>query len=399
MCSKTLVCIEVEAADGRLVVRGLGAGARDWFAGAPWQVGDGTLLRDLLHVDDWSALEELNDSLHKAGKTASTAAWLAKVHLNVTISHFKACKYQAEHMDMHMHTCIASGASFQTRVVETVEYVPAKLQVASLPPVRSLTPKTPEAADSTAGAAPWCSKSVAPRAVLIFNLPEEWQRTDTGAEAGAHVVVADGAASVAGSAGRCGSWQHVDDSAQDGRCRLEDIVGLSHEYMGVFKLDRLKCKGIEHMQSLDAAGEVAWGLSGIVKMLCDPVALLDDADKATMQRVVASLGSQGHASEYSVARYVSECIELHSGIASSNDADSLALFYRLKLPNTHGGYETPWKPLRLYNLNTYTVRHACCLHLHMISGHGRLDVWRPALDVCGALCLGPVCGQPAGLEQ
>ena len=84
--------MEVQVEEGRLVVRGLGAGARAWLRlrHAPWQVCDATLLRDLMHAEDCSALEELKDSLQKAGTTASTAAWLSKLQLNVSLCHSKA---------------------------------------------------------------------------------------------------------------------------------------------------------------------------------------------------------------------------------------------------------------------------------------------------------------------
>ena len=74
MTSKTMMCIEVEVQDDMLVISDLGAGARDWFAKAPWDVVAGTLLRDVLSVDDWLALEELKDSLNKAASTPSTAS-------------------------------------------------------------------------------------------------------------------------------------------------------------------------------------------------------------------------------------------------------------------------------------------------------------------------------------
>ena len=336
--------------EGSLVVRGLGAGARAWFRDAPWQVGDGTMLRDLMHVEDWSALEELKDSLNKAATTASTATWLAKLKLNVSICHFMASEYEAE--DMEVQVQAGKGSSAQIRMLETVEYVQAKLQVASFPPRRSHKHK-PDAAAVAAlcpgTPASSCARSAAARAVLIFNLPDLWQRRN--GEAG---VAVQGASCA--TAGSSAGWHHVDDKADgERRHHLEDIVGATHEYMGVFKLNWPKSKGIQDIQAV-APGSAAC-LSGIVKMLCDPMALLDDADKATMQSFVASLASQGDSSSSHCfnAQRVCECIELHSGIASGNDGDSLALFYRLKLPNMLGGYESPWKPLYLYNLNAHTV--------------------------------------------
>ena len=52
LSAKTLVAIEVEVRGQDLVVTSLGAGARDWFKHAPWDVGASTLVSDLVCAEE-----------------------------------------------------------------------------------------------------------------------------------------------------------------------------------------------------------------------------------------------------------------------------------------------------------------------------------------------------------
>ena len=343
MTSKSMVCIEVEVQDGKLVISDLGAGARDWFAQAPWDVVAGTPLRDILSPENGLALEELRDSLNKAYSTPSAAAWLAKLTLHVSLCRFESHKYMAEGVDL----CAGTRASMQARVVDTVEHVAARLQVASFAPavpVKNVKgcSQPPVSAAATLSGAPRGTAAPAPRAVLMFNLPDAWsQKPEMGKAQAVREAEAEG------------GWQHADDR-EAVEVSLVDIVGAAHEFMGVYKLNWPKCKGARDLERLDGV-QAPEGLSSLVKLLSDPMALLDEADRATMQSVVASLPTPPDGSDVCAAHRVCELIELHTGMAASNDADSLAIFYRLKLPTVLGGYESPWKPLYLYDLSSRTV--------------------------------------------
>ena len=70
LSSKTIVAIKVQEKGNELLVKILGAGARDWFANAP-QVSEGTLMRELLHTDSWLALEKIKNSMADTGTSAS----------------------------------------------------------------------------------------------------------------------------------------------------------------------------------------------------------------------------------------------------------------------------------------------------------------------------------------
>jgi len=312
----------------------------------------------VLSVDDWLALEELKDSLNKAASTPSTATWLSRVVLHVSICRFESNKYEAEGLEL----CAGTRASMQTRLVDTVEYVVARLQVASFaPPSPAKNLKGSGAQSASAGArvsgGPMSARSgpgaPLPRAVLVFNLPDAWRRKEqAGVTQQAGVARGDPLPSAARADQGEGGWQHADDAVAVQRS-LVDIVGAAHEFMGVYKLNSLKCKGARDLERLDGV-EGAEALRGLVKLMSDPMALLDEADRATMQSVVASLPPPPQGSDVCAAHRVCELLELHSGIAASNDADSLAIFYRLKLPTVLGGYESPWKPLYLYDLNPRT---------------------------------------------
>jgi hypothetical protein len=232
-----------------------------------------------------------------------------------------------------MEAQAGKGSSAQICMLETVEYVQAKIQVASFPPRRSHKPKAAAAVSLCTGTPASCwARSAARRAVLIFNLPDLGRggMLRPVSQCGCGLCAGKQVCSLA-SRGRYGRRRELSPGGHCGPGARVD-----GRTMRVLKLSRPASKGIQDIHSV--APGFAAGLRGILKMLCDPMALLDDADKATMQSVVASLASQGDSSSSHcfTAQRVSECIEVHSGIASGNDCDSLALFYRLKLPNMLG---------------------------------------------------------------
>lgn len=128
--SKSSVAIEVDVREGEIFIKSLGAGARDFFCGAPWPVVDSTLLRDLIHVHDWPALEDLTKKLPKT-LTAATAANIGKLQLNLRLGHFQTSTYLPEQ------------SSPQPCSVERVEYINAKLQVSCYPEAKSWSKRSP----------------------------------------------------------------------------------------------------------------------------------------------------------------------------------------------------------------------------------------------------------------
>jgi hypothetical protein len=282
------------------------------------------------------------------------AACLAKLMLRVSLCRFESNKFKAEGVDL----CASTRARMQTRVVDTVEHVVARLQVASFAsavPVKNLKkgygPQPVSAAAALSGASPGTDATM-PRAVLLFDLPDTWSRKP-------EMVQAQAVKAVGCEVEAEGGWQHADNrgavatGSSAPERSLVDIVGAAHEFMGVYKLNWLKSKGARDLGRLDDV-QAPEALSGLVKLLSDPMALLDEADRAIMQSAVAFLPTPPDRSNVCTAHQVCELIELHTGMAASNDADSLAIFYRLKLPTVLGGYESPWKPLYLYDLNSRT---------------------------------------------
>ena len=102
-----------------LVVRTLGSGAQDWFAKAPWEVCKGVLLRELVHADNWSSLQQLEDALSAATTTGTGLSRNKKMVLDFQLSHFQTSKYVSDHMD--------STKPCALRMMNTVEYVRAKV--------------------------------------------------------------------------------------------------------------------------------------------------------------------------------------------------------------------------------------------------------------------------------
>jgi hypothetical protein len=131
--------------------------------------------------------------------------------------------------------------------------------------------------------------------------------------------------------------------------------------MGVFVVDREASLGLEGLDSLPARSLES--LEGIRRLLSDPMSLHNATDKTMMESVVVSFGKQGQTGEDSMAKLVSGCMELHTGIATSDDGDFLAVSYRIKLPQALGGYESAWKLLYEYNLNKNTISSLCSRRL------------------------------------
>jgi hypothetical protein len=197
MTAKTLVCIEVEVKDGKLVVRELGAGARDWFSDAPWQGHEHMLLRDILDVGDWRAINDLENFLRQC-PAASLSQPVHTTHPSATC--------------FEMVVSLCHFARSQGHLpIETVEYVPAQVQVAASTSVHH------------------SSDRGLPAAVLIFHLPEGWQWKASvppapaeGAEAGAPAQIA-------------GKWRHIDGNDDRGDS-IADLANLAHGFMGAYNL-------------------------------------------------------------------------------------------------------------------------------------------------------------------
>ena len=154
------------------------------------------------------------------------------------------------------------------------------------------------------------------------------------------------AALVSAPAESAGHWQHMDDDDVTQLSGLEALIGPAHEFMGVFRINRQDSVGLDQMQFLSS--HALEGLGGLKTLLCDPMALLDAREKASMHSFLASFAKTADVPDYLTAHCVVDCIQLHSGIATGvDDSESLALFYHLKFPSIVGGYETEWK--LLYN--------------------------------------------------
>jgi len=214
-------------------------------------------------------------------------------------------------------------------------------------------------------------------ALLTFVLPPSWQwKANTVLEA--LDVTAEDATQPSEPAEMQGHWMHKEDDSLT-PTGLESLIGPVHEYMGVYTLNRHESRGIDTLDDNALAG-----VEGLRTLLCDPVGLLDTEDKALMHSVLPLLQqvvSAGHTYTHGKGKAVGnsdtikgvtqahvhvagvvDCMELHSGIALGRDHDSLALFYRLKMPLVVGGYETAWKPLCSYNLNTNAVFFFECMY-------------------------------------
>jgi len=197
MSAKTLVVMEVELQGEELVIKTLGAGAQDWFVDAPWEGCKGILLRDLVHKDHWSSLQQLKDALQAARVTRSGLS-RKNLWLDVQLSRFQTSKYISDQKEQTkpdatvMHRSVTS-TSITTSLVRTVEYVCAKLEVAiSSTPEQQSTHKrkrmeedtsmqiadildTPLASGSNALVTTPGAAANDPLAILLFNMPASWQ--------------------------------------------------------------------------------------------------------------------------------------------------------------------------------------------------------------------------------
>ena len=313
MSSSTSIALEVGVdAAGHLLVRHLSLGARDWFRGAPWPVGACLHVRDLVDVDDWNVVEQLRDSIRKAATSASSAAAMSMRQQRIRLAHFTSCEYQAE-----------AAAAAQTRCIDVVEYVDATMTVSCFPEVFANSKDRSEAVV---------------RATIMFNVPASWQWTSVDASGGIGQERPQ----------TCGKWRNVLDDAPGSARKpmLEDLIGPAHEYMGVYRLNRQKSRGLTSLETW-ARGSLE-GLDGIATFLHDPSSLMDARDQAVLQSLRARLSG---TNDMHRLHQMWSCVELHSGIASTSQGDALALFYRLKLPCNLGGYESTWTPLTVHPLS------------------------------------------------
>jgi hypothetical protein len=367
LSSKTLVAMEVDLQGHELVVRTLGSGAQDWFAKAPWEVCQGVLLRELVHADNWSSLQQLEDALSAATTTGSGLLRNNKMVLDFQLSHFQTSKYVSDHMD--------STKPCALRTMNTVEYVRTKVEV-----VISSTPEQKSAqevkmeedtkvedVDTPPSATPKPAANH-PLAILLFNMPESWQWVPL-----KHMAInatgEPGSATPSEPVNMRGHWVHVEDVNALSLPTLEQLIGSAHEFMGVFKLDKREVLGVE--DGVGAASFKQAGLEWISSLLFDPTTLLDVRDREVMESVVTSFeqmkrsrsglpggeasSPRGAAAQYLQDKIVTHCMELHSGIASTSLVDVLTLAYRLKLPHALGGYESAWRPLYSHILNASVV--------------------------------------------
>ena len=176
LSSTSMVCVEVELDGGKLVVREVGAGARDWFRDAPFRPDQGMLLRDFLYVGDWPAIDELGHLLQH---------YQSHAEVTVRLGCFEPAEYPQRCVD-------------RRRLINQVhvKYVPVKVEVAFLktacrwPMDRDRSPPPP-----------------APRAVVTFLLPDGWYWE--GEES--HVEVASDKTEPRAPARARGKWKHRDD--------------------------------------------------------------------------------------------------------------------------------------------------------------------------------------------
>ena len=353
LSSKTLLAMEVEVQGDDLVVRTLGSGAKDWFTNAPWEVCKGVLLRELVHEDSWSSLRRLKDTLSGPRVTGRGISSTRSMVLELKLSHFESSKYVCDHLD--------STKPCALRSMNTVEYVRTKVTVIwSAQNAKMDTPPsaTPEPAANH------------PHALLLFNTPESWQWVPL-------KPMANNATWPSEPANMLGHWVHVEDVNASSLPTLEQLIGSPHEFMGVFKFDKLEVIGVQDSKDesrVDAASVKQAGLEWISSLLFDPTTLLDISDQEMMENVVKSFeqmtrsrtGSHGSppneasSTDDAAARcrqnkIVTDCMELHSGIASTSLVDILTLSYRLKLPHALGGYVSVWRSLYSHILNASAV--------------------------------------------
>ena len=347
LSSKTLLAMEVEVQGDDLVVRTLGSGAKDWFTNAPWEVCKGVLLRELVHADSWSSLRRLKDTLSGPRATGRGISSTRSMVLELKLSHFETSKYVCDHLD--------STKPCALRSMNTVEYVHTTVQVTwSAHNAKMDTPPsaTPEPAANH------------PHALLLFNTPESWQWVPM-------KPMANNATGPSEPANMLGHWVDVEDASS--LPTLEQLIGSPHEFMGVFKLDKLEVIGVQDSNDesrVDAASVKQAGLEWISSLLFDPTTLLDISDQEMMENVVKSFeqmtrsrtgshgsppneasSTDGAAARCRQNKVVTDCMELHSGIASTSLVDILTLSYRLKLPHALGGYVSAWRLLYSHILN------------------------------------------------
>lgn len=148
--------MEVELGGDQLVVRELGAGAREWFRDFPSRPDQRMLLRDFLHVSDRFAIDELGHRLRESLLQHSQTF----TDLKLRLCRFEAFEYSQGCID-RVHLVNKNHEN----------YVPAKMEFTPLMAARgwpcddlrgSLRPSD-------------CSYSLpAPRAVITFLLPQSW---------------------------------------------------------------------------------------------------------------------------------------------------------------------------------------------------------------------------------
>jgi len=371
------------------VVRTLGSGAQDWFAKAPWEVCKGVLLRELVHADNWSSLQQLENALSGATANGTGLSRNKKMVLDFQLSHFQTSKYVSDHMD--------STKPCALRMMNTVEYVRAKVEVVisstpeqeSAQEVKMEEDTNVEDVDTLPNATPKPAANHS-LAILLFNMPESWQWVPL-----KHMAInatgQPGSATPSEPANMRGHWVHVEDVNALSLPTLEQLIGSAHEFMGVFKLDKREVMGVQ--DGVGAASFKQAGLEWISRLLFDPTTLLDIRDKEVMESVVTSFeqmkgsrtglpGGEASSTHGAAARclqdkIVTHCMELHSGIASTSLLDILTLSYRLKLPHALGGYESAWRPLYSHILNASVVSA-----FFLVAGSCAMLVLPVALQAC-----------------
>ena len=174
-------------------------------------------------------------------------------------------------------------------------------------------------------------------------------------------------------------------------------MGSAHEFMGIYKLNKYKAAEVAEWDPMRSGA--LDGLPAISMLLREPLELLEEHDKAVMQSLVASLGKiacdrsrsgspdtdtslnmpassvSGAAEQHAVL----DCLEMHTGIASTQGSDCLSLSYRIKLPHVLGGYESTWKPLYNYNFDTNSVSRVPCA-----PAMRRVCLWKRTAELCNS---------------
>lgn len=311
MSSHSILALQVTVTQGDLTVNSLGAGARVWFAHAPFSPIEQSL-RNVLHLDDAKAIDDL---ISKALKSLQGCEETERLR----VCHYANVAYRAPASN-------GKTSSSSIKTIKVAELVGARVKLSW---VKHAT-RAPTTASSRArcgGAAGGHQTTQTVSALVLIELPKEW--------------VNEG-----------GKWR--DTSAEDEEQNvptLDQLIGKPSDWMGSYKVDRhsgmnlakiLDFLGTSCSQLLSAAdadlvarmlhtvtrGAVGGGATGGKgSSSCSPVHAKDvhfggtAAENTRMMQAILPV------------QMVADCIELHAGICQTPQGLMYSLTYRLNLDN------------------------------------------------------------------